>query len=133
MIGDMPGDGMEHLQMLYPEFVDRAMRAQEPVTRTKEIGEHRTTYEAAMYFPDSEVVWRCYIDADEHPDYDSKPSVHFSKCYPNSSASVMQNWTSMATGRLGGPQKLVPWEQMFTVFNAALGLYNRSLQTESDR
>ena len=113
----------EHLQMLYPEFVDRAMRSQEPVTEIREVGEHRRIYSAAQYDPDNETIWRADIDADHHPDYDSTPSVTFAKSYPTSDAQALQEWTVLATERLGGPQKLGPWESLLTVFNAALGVY----------
>lgn len=136
----MSTDSSEHLQMLYPEFVDRAMRSQEPVREIRESGEHRRIYSAAQYDPSSEVVWRADISADHHPDYETTPSVKFSKCYPTSSAEGMQKWTALATGRLSGPQDLEPWESLFTVFNAALGLYNRevrqndrSLRTETEQ
>lgn len=124
-MSDSESNDLEHLQMLYPELVDRAMRSQEPVTEVREIGEYRRTYTAVQYDPKTETVWRAYIDADHHPDYESSPSVHFSKCHPTSSAKIMQKWTSLATGRLSGPQGLSAWESLFTVFNAALGVYNR--------
>lgn len=117
-------DEAGRLQMLYPEFVDRAMRSQEPVTEIREVGEHRRIYSAAQYDRDSEAVWRADIDAVHHPDYDATPSVGFAKSYPTSDTRVLQKWTPLATGRLGGPQKLGPWESLFTVFNAALSVYH---------
>lgn len=118
----------EHLEMLYAEIVDRAMRSQEPVTEIREVGEHRRIYSAVQYDPDDEVAWRSDIDADLHPDYDTTPSVKFSKCHPTASSETLQQWTSLATGRLSGPQDLPHWESLFTVFNVALGLYNREVR-----
>lgn len=118
-------EAVEHLPMLYPEFVDRAMRSQEPVTEIREVGEHRSIYSAAQYDSGTGVVWRADIDADHHPDYEHEPTVKFSKCHPTSSAEIMQKWSALATGRLGGPQQLGAWESLFTVFNAALELFNR--------
>lgn len=122
----MSEDGdLDHLPMLYAEIVDEAMRSQEPVTEVLDTGEHRVTYRAVQYDPNTETVWRADISADEHPDYDNEPRVKFAKCYPTSDLEMMQEWTSKATGSLSGPQKLGPWESMFTVFNEALGLYQR--------
>jgi hypothetical protein len=124
-MSEQSGGDTEHLQMLYPEFVDRAMRSQEPVTEIRKVGEYRRIYSAAQYDPNTETVWRADIDADHHPDYDSNPSVQFSRCYPVSDSEIRQQWTRLATGRLSGPQKLGAWESLFTVFNIALSFYNR--------
>jgi len=121
----------DHLQMIYPEFVDQAMRSQEPVTRVRESGERRRIYEAAQYDAEHEIVWRCDISADHYSDYETTPRVHFNKCYPTASNKYMQKWSSLATGRLSGPQRLQPWESLFVVFNAALGLYKSEHGTES--
>lgn len=123
-------DEADHLQMLYPEFVDRAMRSQEPVNEIREVGEHRRIYSAAQYDPDSGAVWRADIDVDHHPDYDATPSVGFAKSYPTSNSRVLQQWTPLGTGRLGGPQKLGPWKSLFTVFDAALSLYHEEAPTD---
>lgn len=126
----MPEQDLDHLGMIYAEFVDRAMRSQEPVTETREVGKYRRIYSAAQYDPDREVVWRADIDADHHPEWDTDPSVSFSKCYPNSTVSVMQDWSSLATGRLTGPQDLDSWNALFTVFYAALDHYHSEVDDE---
>lgn len=118
----------DELDMLYPEFVERAMNSQEPVTRIDECGEYRTRYESAQYDPNEEIVWRCSITYDSHPENDSEPSVEFNRAMPKAEVNTLQKWSSVATGRLSGPQKLGSWESMFTVFNAALGLFNREVR-----
>lgn len=118
----------DHLAMLYPEFVGRAMRSQEPVTEIREVGEHRRIYSAAQYDPETEIVWRVDIDADYHPESDRSPRVKFSKCRPTSGHEHFQKWSALATGRLNGPQNLADWEALFTVFNAALGLFDREVR-----
>jgi hypothetical protein len=106
------------------------MRSQEPVTEIREVGEHRRIYSAAQYDPGTEVVWRADIDAHHHPGHDITPSVSFAKSYPTLDSRAMQEWTSLATGRLGGPQKLGPWESLFTVFNEALSFYHEEAPTD---
>jgi len=115
---------LDHLSMLYPELVDRAMRSQGPVTEIRELGTHRRVYSAAQFDLESEIVWRANI-TDYGPEFDSAPNVTFSTCCPTASPEIMQEWTSIATGRLSGPQKLAPWESLFAVFNAALRCYNQ--------
>jgi len=124
-MSDSDNNNMDHLKMLYPGFVNQAMRSQEPVTDIREVGDYRRIYSAAQYDPDSGAVWRADIDADHHGEYDTTPTVSFAKSFLESNAESMQTWTEIATGRLGGPQKLEPWESLFTVFNAALDLYQR--------
>lgn len=111
--------------MLYAEIVDRAMRSEEPLTEIREFGDDGRIYSAVNYDPEDEVAWRADIDADHNPDYDSIPSVKFSKCRPTADSEALQQWTPLATGALGGPQELPDWEALFTVFNEALDLYNR--------
>lgn len=118
---------LDHLAMLYPELVDRAMRSQEPVADHEWIGDHRFIVRAAQFDPDTETVWRANIDVDTHPEYDTPPSVGFSKCYPLATEDWLQTWTALATGRLSGPQKLPAWETMFVVFNAALTEYHAAI------
>lgn len=121
--GDHCG-GLDHLHMLYPELVDRAMRSEEPITDIKWDADHRTVYTALQYDPAEQVVWRADIDTiDDRDQYDSIPQVNFSKCYPTASEDWMQGWTDIATGRLNGPHSVSAWSSLFTVFNAAHRFY----------
>ena len=109
---------------LYQDLIDEAQESEEPVTVVSEVSDHRHVYRAA-YEVDG-TVWRADIDTvDEREKFDSTPSVKFARCYPDSDADIMREWSSLATGRLSGPQKLPAWESLFVVFNAVLGLYTR--------
>lgn len=113
--------------VIYQDLIDSALESEEPVTDIDEISDHRTVYRAAQEVDGT--VWRADIDTvDEREEYDSKPSVSFARCHPDSDVRTMRKWSSLATGRLSGPQKLHDWEALFTVFNAALGVYNREVQ-----
>jgi len=125
---DEPNDELNHLSMLYPELVDRAMRSQEPVTEQVKSGDYRLIYRAVNYNSESETAYMCYLDVDTHPDYDNEPSVHFSECNPTSDHDIMQEWSSKATGSLSGPQKFGRWLEYFTVFKAAAEFYRNDIE-----
>lgn len=126
----MTSEDFDHLTMLYPAFVDAAMRSEEPVTWEYHFTENRVIYKAAQYDPDAEVVWRADIEDNRNPEYESTPSVSFHKCYPTSRAEIMQSWSPLATGRLSGPKELPAWEALFTVFNAALQAYHGEIDVD---
>jgi len=48
------------------------------------------------------------------------PKVHFRYRYPHADAETLREWSATATGRLGGPQTLRRWMELFEVFQAAL-------------
>lgn len=110
--------------VIHQDLIEKARDAEQPVTEViDEKYAHRTIYRAAQ-FRDG-VVWRADIDTvDDREEFDSTPSVKFSKCCPDSDVKVLRDWSPLATGRLSGPQDLPAWEALFTVFNAVLHEYN---------
>lgn len=106
------------------ELLEEAKESQEPVTEVDVSDTGRTTRVHAIQEYDG-VAYRAQITV--HKGSDSPPGVQFGKCYWDSDVGVMRDWTSLATGRLSGPQDLPSWESLFTVFNSALGLYNREV------
>ena len=119
---------LEHPDMIYADFVEHAMRSEEPVTETRSSGEDRTIYSAAQYDPDAEMCWRADIAHDTRSD--GSPRVTFSKCRPTADHETLRDWSPLATGRLSGPQRLPAWEALFTVFNTVLAFYR---QEQGDR
>ena len=113
----------EQLDMIYAEFVERAMQSEEPVTETRSSGGSRTIYSAAQYDPETMVCWRADIAHDLRTD--GSPHVRFSKCRPTADHEILRDWSPLATGRLSGPQCLPAWEALFTVFSAALTFYHQ--------
>jgi len=75
------------------------------------------------------VAYRAAIKNDERSDQD--PSVSFARSRWNSESYILRDWSSLATGALSGPQHLPAWESLFTVFNAALGVYNREVRNDA--
>jgi hypothetical protein len=107
----------------YPVYcrhlVEMATGAQEPVTEVDDTGS-RVHYRAVQERDGK--VWFVEITDGEYYD---EPNVAFRRSVPDSEAEILRKWTSLATGRLSGPQQLPAWEAIFTVFNAALGLYQK--------
>lgn len=104
-------------------LVERAKEAEEPVTEISREMDTRPLYHAVQEHDGT--AWRVTIDTgDIRPEYDSTPHVTFARCFPDAEWEAMREWSSLATGRLSGPQSLPAWESLFTVFNAALRLYH---------
>jgi len=121
-------DGVvEHPEPIYKrELLEKAKEVQEPVTEIEVSDDGRTTRVHAIQEFDG-VAWRALIR--HYEPSDGQPSVSFAKSYHDSDAKVMRDWSSLATGRLSGPQDLPSWESLFTVFNAALGKFNREVRS----
>lgn len=111
------------LDMHYPELVEEAIQIDGPVTQVSQSGRDRTIYRAVQYDQATQTAWMCYIDVDTYPERESSPTIHFSRCHPRGKTQSLREWTSVATGRLSGPQTLTPWKQLFAVFTAAHQLY----------
>jgi hypothetical protein len=107
------------------ELLEEAKDATIPVTEVNVSKSGHTTRVHAIQESDGG-AYRAQITHDERSD--SPPRVQFEKCYWDSDVAVMQDWSSLATGSLPGPQDLPSWESMFTVFNAALRVYNRQVR-----
>lgn len=107
------------------DLLEKAKDAQEPVTEVEVSDKGRTTRIHAIQEYDG-VAWRVLIR--QFSESDDPPSVSFCKSYHDSDVKVMRDWSSLATGRLNGPQDLPSWESLFTVFNAALHEYNREFR-----
>lgn len=103
------------------DLVEHALAREETVLDVDWVGDTRCLYHAVQ--ERDYTVWRATLDVDYYPDSDTTPSVKFARCHPHSDADVMQKWTSLATGRLSGPQDLKPWRRMFAVFEAAVECY----------
>lgn len=129
---DIDESDVEHLNMLYPKLVYRAMKSHDPITNIKEISETRKMYTAVYFNQENETAWRAYIDVDNYGGYDESPSIHFSKCYPNSSYESMEKWSALATGRLSGPQDVHSWHSIMKVFNTSYELYQNDIQDKID-
>lgn len=118
---------IQHAEPIYKrDLLEKAKEAQEPVTEIDVSDKGRTTRVHAIQEYDG-VAWRAMIRYHDHSD--DPPSVKFAKSYHDSEAKAHREWWSLATGRLSGPQDLPSWESLFTVFNAALGVYNREVRS----
>lgn len=106
------------------DLLEEAKDAQEPVTEIETTDDGLTTRVHAIQEYDG-TAYRAMIKHYERSD--GPPRVQFAKTRWNSDAKVMRDWSDMATGRLSGPQDLPSWESLFTVFNAALGEFNREV------
>jgi hypothetical protein len=109
------------------ELLEEAKNAKAPVTEIDVSESGHTTHVHAIHECEG-VAYRAQITHDEHSE--SPPNVQFGKSYYYSDVPVMQDWSSIATGSLPGPQKLPSWESLFTVFNAALSVYNRQVRND---
>jgi hypothetical protein len=109
------------------DLLEDAKDAEEPVTEVEVSDSGRTTRVHAIQECDG-VAYRAQITVDEKGE--SPPSIQFGRTYWDSDAKVMREWLSLATGRLSGPQNLPAWESLFTVFNAALGAFNREVRSD---
>jgi hypothetical protein len=109
------------------ELLEEAKNTKIPVTEVNVSKSGHKTRVHALQDYDGE-AYRAQITHDERSD--SPPKVQFEKCYWDSDVAVMQDWSSLATGRLSGPQDLPSWESLLTVFNAALRVYNRQVRDD---
>jgi len=107
------------------DLLEKAKDAQEPVTEVEVNDSGSTTRVHAIQEYDG-TAYRVMIK--QYHGSDSPPDVEFARSRWDSDARVMRDWSPLATGRLGGPQDLPSWESLFTVFNAALGVYNREIR-----
>lgn len=118
-------------------LLEKAKEAEEPVTEVDVSKSGHVTRVHAIQEYDG-VAYRAQITYDERSD--SPPRVKFGRSRWDSEVGVLADWSSLATGSLPGPQNLPAWESLFTVFNSALGLFNRevrgdprTLDTETER
>ena len=116
MTSETEGTALEHPDMIYSGFVERAMNSHDPVTEIRSLGDTRKVYSAAYYDQGTETCWRADIDHD--PRWDGGAGVSFSRCSPTADHGTLRDWSPLATGSLSGPQKLPAWRRMFTVFDA---------------
>ena len=122
MTGGQSGD-----YVYQADLIERALVAEEPVTKVDRTYDHHTLYHAIQEV--GGVCWRCTLDTvDEREEYESSISVQFAKCWPKSDSKAFRQWSSMATGRLSGPQSLSSWERLFTAFNAVATLYHDDVE-----
>jgi hypothetical protein len=109
------------------ELLEEAKDAKTPVTEVNVSQSGHTTRIHAIQEYDGD-AYRAQITHDERSD--SPPNVQFGKSYSDSDVPVMQDWSSLATGSLPGPRDLQSWKSLFTVFNAALSVYNRQVRDD---
>jgi len=107
------------------ELLEEAKEVQEPVTEIEWTDEDRTVRVHAIQEHDG-VAHRVLIK--DHRRFDDGPTVSFAVSRWDSKLGVLRDWSKQATGRLGGPKALGAWERYFTVFNAALGVFNREVR-----
>ena len=125
MSSDLDQTGLRHEEPYYKhELVEKAMAAQEPVSEVEWSDDERTLRVFAIQEVDG-TAW--FASIEDYLPGDGSPSVDFKSCYPHSEHRTFRKWTSLATGRLTGPQKLPDWESIFTVFNVALSAYTREV------
>ena len=117
-----PAVKLEYPDMIYAEFVERAMNADGPVTEIRPVGDTRAVYSAAQYDDETETCWRADIDHDAR--WDGGANVKFARCNPLADHEFVRDWTPLATGSLSGPQKLAAWQSLFAVFDAAVEFFN---------
>jgi hypothetical protein len=119
----------------YPEpihkrdLLEAAKSVAEPVTEVEVIHNGSSTHIHAIQECDG-VAWMVMIR--HHSEFDDPASVSFAKSYHNSKSKQLRRWSDMATGALSGPKDLPSWESIFTVFNAALGQFNREVRGLGD-
>lgn len=118
------------MSVLHEGLIERASNPenQEPVTESEPFGDHATIFRAVLW--EGSRVYRCDIQTADGRFPESEASVRFYWCYPNADHEKLREWTSVATGRLHGPQNLKSWEPLFTCFNAALGEYYDNIEGE---
>jgi hypothetical protein len=109
------------------ELLEDAKDAEIPVTEVNVNESGNATRVHAIQECDGD-AYRVQITYDER--VDSPPSVQFGRCYWDADVAVMRDWSSLATGSLAGPYDLASWESLFTVFNAALRVYNRQIRDD---
>lgn len=108
--------------VVHEDLIDRAKATETPVAVTED-KRHRVICRAAQEADG--VVWLAKIEHSERAD--GAPSVGFQRCHIGADHNSLRKWSSVATGRLSGPQRLPAWERLFTVFSAALHEYNREV------
>jgi len=104
--------------ILHPELISRASQSSGVITDVTEKGTAqivRAVLDAGNRFYRCDIRW-----ANSHSD---DPRVSFKKCHPYSDAKVTRKWTSIATGRMSGPQEMEQWTHLMTVFDAARNRY----------
>lgn len=109
------------------ELLERAKGTEEPVTEVDWNDSGRAVRVHAIQEYDG-TAYRAQIT--DYVKFESSPSVKFAKSYWNADVGTLQDWTPLATGSLSGPQDLSSWESLFTVFNSALGVYNREVRMD---
>lgn len=111
------------------ELLEEAKDADGPITEVDWSDSKRRVNVNAIWAHDG-VAYRVEITA--HPEFDSDPQVSFARSHYDSDAGVMRDWSSLATGRLSGPQDLASWSALFTVFKHAQAEFNLEVAPDAE-
>lgn len=111
------------------ELLEEAKDADGPVTDVDWPKSGRRVNVNSIWAHDGD-AYRVEITA--HPEYESEPNVTFAHSSYDSDVGVLRDWSSLATGRLTGPQDLASWSALFTVFKHAQATFNLEVRDDAE-